>query len=75
MKIIGNTIHFKSIPSFYIKEKLGIKSNTVREIEQWRFKNYKEYNIKYIAIHCDNEYFVRTLKDISFYQARYIFSW
>ena len=75
MKIIRNTIHFISIPSFYVKEKEGIKSNTVREIEAWRFVNYKKYNIKYIAIHCCNEYFVRKLKDISFYQARYIFSW
>lgn len=75
MKIIGNTLHFKSNPCFYYKELSGLKKNTIRKSNIF-LPNEKPKNLK-IAIHnsVSGEYFVRQLTDISFYDGWYIFSW
>lgn len=75
MKLIGTTLHFKSIPSFYFKELSGIKTNTVRRTDF--YLPNEPANKLNIAIHnsVSGYYFVRKLKDISYYDGRYIFSW
>lgn len=75
MKIIDNTIHFNSIDSFYNKEISELKCNTVRNIDYMTYKNIPE--LKFIAIHNKKTgyYFIRKIKDISYYDNRVIFSW
>jgi hypothetical protein len=77
MKIIGNSIHFKSYPEMYQKEKSGRKPNTVRGFEN---SNEAEESVisdvSYICIHSNTgEYFQRKLTDISIFKGRIIFSW
>ena len=80
-KVIGETIHFKSIPDFYNKECLKndkAKSNTVRTMDYLEYRDTIKYaNLKYVAVHNSQSgyYFIRKLKDISFYDDRVIFSW
>lgn len=79
MKIIGNTIHFKSsdkfYDDFYNKEKFNLKSNTVRKLTH--DEAFSLGHISFICIHSTKTgyYFQRKLKDISFYDGRFIFSW
>jgi hypothetical protein len=74
MKIIGETIHFRSIPFFYENEKKkDVKSNTVRRFDI----EFLKYNFKYIAIHnsITGEYFIRKITSVFSYDGRTIFSW
>lgn len=79
MNIKNNTICFKSNNDAYIKEKLGLKQNTVRifnDLEKSLFiKNIK--TILYIRI-CNSflkDCFCRQISDISIYDELIIFSW
>lgn len=85
MKIIS-TIEFKSLPEIYEKELAGIKSNTVRIVDEDEDKEIQRNikNIKYIRILNTNEVvcktsFVVKLKDITKFASHgliiYIFSW
>ncbi len=76
-------IVFKSLPFFYEKEKSGIKTNTVREIDDqddkfdsliWMLQS-KEYGRIVILNPKTNESFDRKITDVSFYDERFIISW
>jgi len=79
MRIKGKTIYFKSSSEFFSKEIKNIKNNTVRTLD---LKEGIELNkhideIELIAITSVETglTFVRTLRDISFYADRWIFTW
>lgn len=82
MKIINKTIFFKSSSEFFSKEMKGIKNNTVRELtfdEHTQLENLLIDGVepKLICIESVETglQFLRTLKDISFYDNRWIFTW
>jgi hypothetical protein len=88
MYIKNDIIYFKSDEPYYIKEKSGIKKNTVRFISDEEHDIILDVidNLKYISIHKFNEQFIRELTDISIikkniddyrieYYLIYIFSW
>jgi len=80
------TIEFKSIDSIYHKERMGLKPNTVREIDlnDDRFlalisKYYNGFNEKEIYIKIINadtkESFEREIEDITIFKNLMIISW
>lgn len=80
------TIQFKSIDSIYHKERLGLKPNTVREIDlsDDRFlhlisKAYSGFNEGEITIKIINAnnggFFEREVEDITIYKNLMIISW
>jgi hypothetical protein len=38
MKIEGNVVYFKSVPAMYVKERDGLKNNTVRVVSTEEFE-------------------------------------
>ena len=83
MEIKGDTIVFKSTGINYMKEKSGVKLNTVRIVSDEEH-NIIQKNINYISHilikKVDSDmYFKRKLSDISILKAQgviiYIFSW
>lgn len=79
MIIIGDVIQFKSIDRFFVKEKVGIKNNTVRMLdsnERDEFFDKLRY-LKTIRITTSdlNEAFDREIQDVSFYGELVIFTW
>ena len=79
MKIVKDTITFKSHPEFFLKEKYGSKPNTARilpPMELHKFNSVSEH-IGFIEIvNTDTgESFKRELTDISRYKDMVIFSW
>ena len=81
MYIENNTIFFKSFPQHYLKEKRGIKPNTMRIMSDSEDKLIQISPINYIYIEdsCDGDSFVRALTDITRFThdniIYYIFSW
>lgn len=82
-------ITFKSLPSYYIKEKSGIKNNTLRKKYLMSLTNDKRLNIlqKFnkniiteleieiqLAINID-ESFVRKVTDVTEYEDFFIITW
>lgn len=79
MEIIGDMIIFKSVGEFFIKEKTGSKSNTVRMPSYEDRESIIECidTLTHITIISTDtgENFVRQLTDISIYREAIIFSW
>lgn len=84
MEITGNTIIFKSSPRCFLKERYGIKPNTVRIIPEQEKENFdkKFHTLEYIEIvNADTDKRIRReLTDISYHDFGngaivYIFSW
>lgn len=75
------TIHFKSIPYQYIKERDGMKSNTVRVVNDIEDEQIKQSNIDHILIEdtMAERSFSRKLTDITRFSYKdiiiYTFSW
>jgi len=68
MRIEGSTIIFKSDEWFYLKEKHGVKPNTVRVLNVDEYNKIMKTGLKKIRIvHKQNpeEYFEREITDIS----------
>ena len=78
-------IEFKSKPKFYKKELLGLKNNTIREIDEVdeRFKELKEMEdtgcLETDMIRITNSrtgnYFERQIKDVTFFKEWCIITW
>lgn len=75
-------ILFKSIPEYWIKEKMNIKRNTVRFIDNDIRFHYLNQFIKgdinlMIGIKntLTNEVFYREVKDVTLWEGLYIISW
>jgi hypothetical protein len=77
-------IEFKTLELYFSKEKSGIKNNTVRLfkiagdrrekiLKDWIKKPF-ELNIK-IVNPKTKEYFVRRIRDVTYYGCRYIITW
>lgn len=79
MKIIDKTIYFKSSNPFFSKEIKNIKNNTVRTLDAKEGIELNKHidELEFIAITSVETglTFVRTIRDISFYADRYIFTW
>lgn len=80
MRLKNKTIYFKSSEPFFTKEMKGIKNNTVRTLDSKEGMLLLEYHIEDIKHICIESvetrlFFVRTIKDISFYADRWIFTW
>ena len=88
MKPIKNkTIRFKSIPEYWNKEKLGLKSNTVRKrdpeepdderfelLDEWINRPLNEINIE-IENTETGKTFSRNVSDVTLWEGMYIISW
>lgn len=80
---IVKAIEFKSIPEMYIKERDGIKSNTIRSMVDIEIDMYEQSLPEYIKIintKNSTDFFVRKLNDVTdFYKHNDIhivlFSW
>ena len=73
-----NTIHFKSIPENYEKEKDGRKPNTLRTLESYTehlFSEETEPEFIIIENSITGEFFTREISDISFWDKWVIISW
>ena len=78
MIINGNTIRCKSLPCFYMKEKAGVKTNTVRGLLAKDLGDpsfLKDVKIIEIENTSSKEVFSRTISDISFWSNYVIVSW
>lgn len=80
-RIGHTTIHFKSKPYQYIKELEGLKTNTVRIVNDIEDEQIKQSNIDHILIEdtMAERSFSRKLTDITRFSYKdiiiYIFSW
>ena len=79
-----DVVQFKSFPSFFAKEKSGVKNNTVRvatEMDDERFTTlrYWYHSQRYGKIRITNsdtgDYFERQIRDITFWMDMWIISW
>ncbi|ADO83750.1 hypothetical protein [Ilyobacter polytropus] len=75
-------VNFKSLPEFFIKEKSGIKNNTVRKDDGGdRFEKLKEIDLsqEILFLRITNsetgEYFERIIRDVSVYGKLFILTW
>ena len=80
MKIQNNTVVFRSMPEFYNKESVDLKRNTVRMLTKKEAECIQQNPPKFIKIHQvgmmeKQNYFTRTIRDISTYENLTIFSW
>lgn len=80
MKIINNTIYCKTNNIYFDKEKLGVKPNTVRNIDEddREFILNNIWTLKYVVVESleDNSCsFSRNITDISFFDDYMIISW
>ena len=76
---MNTSVKFKSIPLIFFKEMMGLKSNTLRKIDQedLRFKLLRS-GCKYIVIqHSENAdiFFVREITDYTEWDGYAIISW
>jgi hypothetical protein len=82
------TIAFKSIPENFRKEYLGLKSNTVRDLEEDSPENdirrelLKDFiggKLTFLTVQIKNtiteEYFLRNVTDVTKFDGLYIISW
>lgn len=79
------TIRFKSIPDYWKKEYLGLKPNTIREIDSTddvRFEVLNEFlfgDTNIIDVEIENtethEIFVRRVTDVTRFDDYFIISW
>ena len=59
-------IEFKSVPAMYERECQGLKSNTLRVLNETEYNEYKSVLPEYIRINktgCD-QYFIRKIADV-----------
>ena len=59
-------IEFKSVPAMYERECQGLKSNTLRVLNETEYNEYKSVQPEYIRINkrgCD-QYFIRKIADV-----------
>lgn len=77
-------VEFKSKSMFYVKEKSGVKNNTVRRINNndQRFKVLREYTYSQFDLiikinNADNpsQSFSRLVKDVTFFEDLVIITW
>ena len=77
----NNTVEFTSIPEIWVKEKKGIKPNTVRYVNyiEPKFIMLKEGKAKYIKMlqkaGFGRIFFIRKIKDITYWKRLVIISW
>jgi len=74
----NNTIHFKSIPENYEKEKDGRKPNTLRTLQSYTEHLFSEETEPKIIIIENSEtgaFFTRQITDITIWQGWVIISW
>lgn len=68
MKIEGNVAYFKSIPPLFVKEKSGLKNNTVRIVSTEEFGKLMRFH-RVEKIHITNtetgDWFRRDITDIT----------
>jgi Neuraminidase (sialidase) len=80
MIINNDVIMFQSNAYLYAKEKTGIKNNTVRilpieELEVFRNSLRALDHIRISKVGDKDDYFVRKIQDISFFEDLIIFTW
>ena len=85
MEISEDFISFKSAPDFYLKERSGAKSNTIRKLNEIEIRmlnlwieSRKEHGLPLtiqINLRDSKKAFRRRISDISEYQGYYVFSW
>jgi len=85
MVLLMKLIKFKSTPSFWRKEYLGLKPNTVRQFDEvddprivllvnWQMEDSNELTIEIENIKT-KEVFKRRVTDVSHYNTHWIISW
>lgn len=81
MKICDKTIIFKSTPDNWIKEKSGVKANTVRYLDAYEWDEVKDRKIQNIQIVNTETHqtFTREISDITIANIKkvpvWVFSW
>jgi hypothetical protein len=80
MKVCNNTVMFKSESRHFVREITDVKNNTVRKLsndEELELLRMYDHVDKYIMIeeYGTGKTFTRKIRDISYYDGYYIFTW
>ena len=87
MEIEGDTVIFKSYREQFLKERKGLKPNTVRKIDESEVFDWTKFMVEWktgtpkkVKIVCEfnlmfTDSFTRTITDITFYDGVEIISW